>query len=136
MSTGLGVADSVLKRAPCGPSWAPSSSPPLPSSPEDTKGKQTVRVSFSAGSVSFLSKQPTSSRYSWHRTHLSSGHFGGDIISNSRPYASVYAFSTLYPAPTMCLAGKRWDPLFAHPVQGPGGGNALAVIQEVLETEL
>lgn len=44
---------------------------PSPSSPEDTKGKQTGRVSCSAGLVSFLNKQPASSLYSWHRTHLS-----------------------------------------------------------------
>lgn len=136
VSTGPSVADSVLKRAPCQPSWAPHSPPFSRSSPEDTKEKQTVELSCAAAYfVSFLNKQPKSSCSSSHHTHLSvSWAFwrGSNETQSLRHCACTQAFST-HLASTYYVSGwllgegiqrqRLYLPILT--LQGAGGGKCI-----------
>ena len=108
--------------------------PSSPSSPEDSKGKQTVELSFAACSISFLNKQPTSSCYSSHCTQLSvfwAFPRGGNEKQSLRHHACMYAFSTCssstyYVSGWLLRAGiQRNVAVSAHTVQGSGGGECI-----------
>ena len=109
-------------------------SPPQTSSlsfPEDTKGKQTVELSFKACSVAFLRRHPTSSHYSSHHTHLSVSQAfwrGSNKKQSLRHHKCTYAFSicsssTYYVSGWFLRAEIQRDmAVSACTVQGSGGG--------------